>query len=151
MRKDRFSTSAQTRLICSVGMWRSCRRLASWISSTVRRCIHPTAGLDASYLITDDDRKTFSNHFNNSLSSQQDLSCYTRIKCKPDSLAVEQVGTHNELLFEIRGHALYLPNDSEFKCFFFMAKPYPSRNMAMYVLFKYSINFISCICSQNYE
>ena len=80
---------------------------------------------------TVDDKKSFIDHFERSLSNRLDLSCYIRLKCKPSTGASPKLGTgQKELLFELRGHALYLPNDNECKCFFLSAKPFPSRNMA---------------------
>jgi hypothetical protein len=35
-------------------------------------------------------------------------------------------------VFEIRGHPHYDPEQRECRCFFAMARPYPSRNTAMY-------------------
>ncbi|KAL5511317.1 WC2 [Sanghuangporus vaninii] len=81
-------------------------------------------------IVNDVDKRTFDDHLQKSLGSQQDLSCYARLKCKPMGKSSSEQG-NKELLFEIRGHALYLPDDNECKCFFLVAKPYPSRNMAV--------------------
>ncbi|EJD02231.1 uncharacterized protein FOMMEDRAFT_29301 [Fomitiporia mediterranea MF3/22] len=80
-------------------------------------------------IVNDDDKRHFNNHLQNSLSSRQDLSCHARLKCKP--VDEEKQDSQKELLFEVRGHALYTPNDNECKCFLVVAKPYPSRNMAV--------------------
>ncbi|KAL5529549.1 hypothetical protein ACEPAG_5534 [Sanghuangporus baumii] len=81
-------------------------------------------------IVNDIDKRIFDDHLQKSLSSQQDLSCYARLKCKPIGKSSLEQG-NKELLFEVRGHALYLPDDTECKCFFLVAKPYPSRNMAV--------------------
>ncbi|KAL5489977.1 WC2 [Sanghuangporus weigelae] len=81
-------------------------------------------------IVNDIDKRTFDDHLQKSLGSRHDLSCYARLKCKPIGKSSSEQG-NKELLFEVRGHALYLPDDTECKCFFLVAKPYPSRNMAV--------------------
>ncbi|KAH8117038.1 hypothetical protein DFH11DRAFT_1146438 [Phellopilus nigrolimitatus] len=82
-------------------------------------------------LVNDDDKKSFRERLQASLGTEVDLACYARLRCKTGASATEQGANLKELLFEIRGHALRIADDVECKCFFFMAKPYPSRNMAI--------------------
>ena len=64
------------------------------------------------------------------------MLAYARIQCKNEFyVASDYTSAPREVLFEIRGRPHYLPDSEEFKCFFAMAQPYPSRNTAMYVLF----------------
>ena len=59
---------------------------------------------------------------------------YVRIQCKNEFyVASDYTSAPREVLFEIRGRPHFLPDTDEFRCFFAMAQPYPSRNTAMYV------------------
>lgn len=90
----------------------------------------------------DDDKEAFCRRFQDSLTRRQELFCYSRLKSKATFSGTNNTDRsptpiHKELLFEIKGHALYLPEHVECHYFFFMAKPYPSRNMAAYVVHLY--------------
>ncbi|KAI5120479.1 hypothetical protein M0805_006499 [Coniferiporia weirii] len=86
---------------------------------------------DVLELINDDDKKGFQERFQISMNTLRELSCFTRLKCKPATSEEAQGPIQRELLFEVRGRTLYIEDGNESKCHFFMAKPYPSRNMTM--------------------
>lgn len=124
----------------------------------------------------EDDRDAFSARLRRALVSREDLACFTRLKRKPrpalNSAGLSTTNTGSSsgpvtaapdvLLFDVRGHALYLDfelddidgssakhsrrqgapiaNDNDVSgtvLFFLMAKPYPSRNVAMCVYLEY--------------
>lgn len=64
--------------------------------------------------------------------SRGNLLSYARLRCKAEFEGHQAVG-HKEVLFEIQGYPHFLDGDNECKCFFAMARPYPSRNTAVYV------------------
>lgn len=70
--------------------------------------------------------------FAQAIAARGDLLTYARLKCKPEYYgAAEYHAPQKEVLFEIMGYPHVGPDD-ECSCFFAMAKPYPSRNIAMY-------------------
>ncbi|KAH9950301.1 hypothetical protein B0H21DRAFT_870965 [Amylocystis lapponica] len=83
-------------------------------------------------LMNVDDRASFRTAFAESVTTGSSLLTYTRLQCKNDFLVTgDYTSRPREVLFELTGHAHVLPDTHEFKCFFAMAKPYPSRNTAM--------------------
>lgn len=93
----------------------------------------------------DDDKEAFCRRFQDSLNRRQELFCYSRLKSKATFSGTNNTDrsatpVHKELLFEIKGHALYLPEHVECHYFFLVAKPYPSRNMAAYVEHLYNLS-----------
>ena len=74
----------------------------------------------------------------NSLSLE--FTAYTRLKCKgailPGTAMTEP--SSSEMMFEIKGYPHFIFEEAESsrecKCFFLVAKPFPSRNTAMCVL-----------------
>lgn len=84
--------------------------------------------------MADDDQHNFRDDFQRSVETKQELFSYARLKCKRELVTnPNQSTSQKELLFEIKGHPHYMPEDNECKCFFAMAKLYPSRNTAMHV------------------
>ena len=62
------------------------------------------------------------------------MLAYARLQCKNEFyVSANLTSEPREVLFEIRGRPHYLPDSGDFKCYFAMAQPYPSRNTAMYV------------------
>ena len=62
------------------------------------------------------------------------MLAYARLQCKNEFyVSTDYTSAPKEVLFEIRGRPHYLPSSDDFKCYFAMAQPYPSRNTAMYV------------------
>ena len=86
----------------------------------------------------------FQNMFDKSIEQRSEIEVYARLQCKPTepfliSATPGSVGEFSapppkEVLFEIKGYPHFLPDTDEFKCFFAVAKPYPSRNTAMSVV-----------------
>ena len=61
------------------------------------------------------------------------MLAYARLQCKNEFyVSRDYTSAPKEVLFEIRGRPHYLPDTDDFKCYFAMAQPYPSRNTAMY-------------------
>ena len=74
--------------------------------------------------------------FAESVQTRTDLLAYARLQCKNEfNVSRDYTSAPKEVLFEIRGRPHHLPDTDEFKCYFAMAQPYPSRNTAMYVLY----------------
>lgn len=80
----------------------------------------------------DEDQENFRWAFTQSLHSGQDLFVYARFKYdQPPSL---DASAKPGMLFEIKGHAHFAHGQQEPPCFFLSAMPYPSRDIALYVL-----------------
>ncbi|KAI0707790.1 hypothetical protein C8Q76DRAFT_628231 [Earliella scabrosa] len=84
-------------------------------------------------LMNADDREQFRAAFTESVRSKTEMLAYARLQCKNEFYvsATDYSSAPKEVLFEIRGRPHYLPDSDEFKCYFAMAQPYPSRNTAM--------------------
>ena len=81
-----------------------------------------------------DDRGNFRAAFTDSVRSKTEMLAYARLQCKNEFyVSRDYTSAPKEVLFEIRGRPHYLPDTDDFKCYFAMAQPYPSRNTAMYV------------------
>ena len=81
-----------------------------------------------------DDRGNFRAAFADSVRSKTEMLAYARLQCKNEFyVASDYTSAPREVLFEVRGRPHHMPDTDEFKCFFAMAQPYPSRNTAMYV------------------
>lgn len=88
--------------------------------------------VDLTDFMNTDDRVTFRSMVRECIQSKQSLLAYSRLQCKNDFyMASDYSSRPREVLFEITGHSHFLPDTGEFRCFFAMAKPYPSRNTAM--------------------
>lgn len=62
------------------------------------------------------------------------MLAYARLQCKNEFyVSRDYTSAPKEVLFEFRGKPHHIPDTDEFKCYFAMAQPYPSRNTAMYV------------------
>lgn len=87
-----------------------------------------------SYL--EEDRQSFKNSFQESLRTREELLCYARLKRKNHfSQSGDFDPNPQEVLFELKGHPHFIADQENCSCFFAVAKPYPSRNTAMQVLF----------------
>ncbi|KAI0372989.1 GATA-domain-containing protein [Pilatotrama ljubarskyi] len=83
-------------------------------------------------LMNADDRAHFRSAFSESVRSKTEMLVYARLQCKNEFfVASDYTSAPREVLFEIRGRPHFLPDTDEFKCYFAMAQPYPSRNTAM--------------------
>lgn len=81
------------------------------------------------------DKDSFRQMFSQSISQKKDLLTYARLRCTTEYYGgTEYPVPHKEVLFEIMGYPHFMPGEEECTCFFAVAKPYPSRNTAMYVL-----------------
>lgn len=80
------------------------------------------------------DKNSFRQMFSQSIVQKKDLLTYARLRCQPEYYGAAEYGVpQKEVLFEITGYPHSIPGEEECKCFFAVAKPYPSRNTAMYV------------------
>ncbi|TFY51824.1 hypothetical protein EVG20_g10821 [Dentipellis fragilis] len=84
------------------------------------------------------DRDSFRRMFARALAERRELLTYARLRCKAEYLGTAagyaQPLQQKEVLFEIGGYAHFsAPEDVHCRCFFAVAKPYPSRNTAMCV------------------
>ncbi|KAI0748503.1 hypothetical protein C8Q80DRAFT_1103352 [Daedaleopsis nitida] len=80
-----------------------------------------------------DDRENFRKAFTESVQSKTEMLAYARMQWKNEFYmsTTDFSSAPKEVLFEIKGRPHYLPDTGEFKCYFAMAQPYPSRNQAM--------------------
>ncbi|THH27782.1 hypothetical protein EUX98_g6405 [Antrodiella citrinella] len=92
--------------------------------------------------VNQDDIGPFHAAFQRCIHNRSELLTYIRLRCKPASTAhnvsqdfqASASSSVKEVLFEIKGYPHFVPDTgviTECKCFFMMAKPYPSRNTAM--------------------
>ncbi|PIL24287.1 transcription factor [Ganoderma sinense ZZ0214-1] len=78
------------------------------------------------------DRVNFRTAFAESVRARTEMLAYARLQCKNEFFVSANLTPEpREVLFEIRGRPHYLPDSGDFKCYFAMAQPYPSRNTAM--------------------
>ncbi|TCD70958.1 blue light receptor [Steccherinum ochraceum] len=90
--------------------------------------------------VNHDDVGPFQSTFQRSIHHRSELLTYARLRCKPTAASLTQdfqasaKSPVKEVLFELKGYPHFVPDAgavAECKCFFIMAKPYPSRNTAM--------------------
>ncbi|KAG2364521.1 hypothetical protein BDR07DRAFT_1450276 [Suillus spraguei] len=74
-------------------------------------------------LINAEDKQAFRVSFEQSLRSRMEMLSYVRFKY--------QCEYAREVLFEVKGYPHYIDDEQYARCFFAVAKPYPSRNTAM--------------------
>jgi len=89
---------------------------------------------DFADLVNANDRLSFCNTFAHSIARREELHLYARLFCKSDSfthMAVNPPPPSKEVLLEIMGYPHFILGESVCRCFFAVAKPYPSRNTAM--------------------
>jgi len=75
---------------------------------------------------SDEDKHAFRGSFDHSLRSRAEMLSYVRFKCQ-----TEYAAPAKEVLFEVKGYPHYIDDEPRARCFFAVAKPYPSRNTAM--------------------
>ncbi|XP_006458018.1 putative PHRB protein [Agaricus bisporus var. bisporus H97] len=80
--------------------------------------------------IIEQEQTVFQRALQNSIRTNTELLSYVRFKCNPAAQSAQS--STSDILFEIKGYPHFVSDqDPECKCFFAMAKPYPSRNTAM--------------------
>jgi hypothetical protein len=72
-----------------------------------------------------DDQAVFRTNFEESIRNKSELVTYVRLQCNGIRLSYSE-----DVLFEIRGYPPECEADGDY--FFVVAKPYPSRNVAMW-------------------
>ncbi|KAG1754311.1 white collar 2 type of transcription factor [Suillus lakei] len=77
-------------------------------------------------LVNGEDKHAFRALFEQSLRSRMEMLSYVRFKCQS-----EYASPAKEVLFEVKGYPHYIDDEQYARCFFAVAKPYPSRNTAM--------------------
>ncbi|THU88611.1 GATA-domain-containing protein [Dendrothele bispora CBS 962.96] len=78
-----------------------------------------------------DDQRTFRACFEDSLRRRSELLVYVRLKCNSPGTSFP-FSPMKEILFELKGYAKFAhEEDTTCQCFFAMAKPYLSRNIAL--------------------
>lgn len=83
---------------------------------------------------TANDRLGFCETYARSIERHEELQFYARFFCKSDSfthMTVTPPPPVKEVLLEIVGYPHFITGESTCRCFFVVAKPYPSRNVAM--------------------
>ncbi|KAG1743930.1 white collar 2 type of transcription factor [Suillus occidentalis] len=77
-------------------------------------------------LVNGEDKHAFRASFEQSLRSRMEMLSYVRFKCQN-----EYTSPAKEVLFEVKGYPHYIDDEQYARCFFAVAKPYPSRNTAI--------------------
>jgi hypothetical protein len=80
------------------------------------------------------DRPGFIETYARSIQRREDFHFYARLFCKSDTfthMTVTPPHPDKEVLLEIMGYPHFVLGENTCKCFFGVAKPYPSRNTAM--------------------
>lgn len=87
--------------------------------------------IDRNFLdfVNAEDQQAFHVAFQDSLHTRKEMNAYIRLQCK-NGFAVQHI-PQSQVLFELKGYPLYLENETSPRCFLAVAKPYPSRNVAM--------------------
>lgn len=76
-----------------------------------------------------EDHRAFRVAFDESLRTHTEMNSYVRLRAR--SLITPQTIPQSEVLFEVKGCPYFIQNELAPRCFFAVAKPYPSRNVAM--------------------
>ncbi|KAG1800891.1 white collar 2 type of transcription factor [Suillus plorans] len=76
--------------------------------------------------VNGEDQHAFRVSFEQSLRLRMEMLSYVRFKCQS-----EYTSPAKEVLFEVKGYPHYIDDEQYPRCFFAVAKPYPSRNTAM--------------------
>ncbi|KAF8559728.1 hypothetical protein OG21DRAFT_1502956 [Imleria badia] len=80
-------------------------------------------------LVNAEDQRAFHVAFDESLRTRTEINSYVRLKARfpitPQNIP------QSEVLFEVKGYPHFIENELAPRCFFTVAKPYPSRNVAM--------------------
>lgn len=79
-----------------------------------------------SFISSGEDKHAFRVSFEQSLRLRMEMLSYVRFKCQS-----EYTSPAKEVLFEVKGYPHYIDDEQYPRCFFAVAKPYPSRNTAM--------------------
>ncbi|KAI6005803.1 white collar 2 type of transcription factor [Pisolithus albus] len=87
--------------------------------------------IDRNFLefVNAEDQQAFHVAFQDSLHTRKEMNSYVRLQCK-NGFAMQHF-PQSQVLFELKGYPLYLENETSPRCFLAVAKPYPSRNVAM--------------------
>ncbi|KIM55062.1 hypothetical protein SCLCIDRAFT_1221475 [Scleroderma citrinum Foug A] len=80
-------------------------------------------------IVNTEDQQTFHVAFQESLRTRMEMNSYIRLQCI-NGFAVQHTPP-SQVLFELKGYPLYIDNESTPRCFFAVAKPFPSRNVTM--------------------
>ena len=76
-----------------------------------------------------EDQRAFHVAFDESLRTRTEMNSYVRLKARAPT--TPQNIPQSEVLFEVKGYPHFIENELAARCFFAVAKPYPSRNVAM--------------------
>ncbi|KAI9571387.1 white collar 2 type of transcription factor [Boletus coccyginus] len=86
--------------------------------------------IDCSFTdLVNQDQRAFHVAFDESLRTRTEMNSYVRLKAS--SPTTPQKIPQSEVLFEVKGYPHFIENELAARCFFAVAKPYPSRNVAM--------------------
>jgi hypothetical protein len=80
------------------------------------------------------DRHGFCDTYSHCIERREELNFYARFLCKSDAfthMTITPPPPTKEILLEIIGYPHFILGESTCRCFFVVAKPYPSRNAAM--------------------
>ncbi|KAF9013936.1 hypothetical protein BDQ17DRAFT_1418879 [Cyathus striatus] len=83
--------------------------------------------------VNPEDHASFRTSFNDSMRTKTEMLSYVRLKCHtPPTTYGAPATISRDLLFEVKGYPHFLEEEpGSPRCFFIMAKPYPSKNTAL--------------------
>jgi len=137
-RRKRWADLLMTELSEAIVLVLSSRRTVLFCNPAVREILgwqdEDLIDSDFKDLVNVNDRLGFCDTYAHSIERREELHFYARFFCKSDSfthLPISPTPPAKEVLLEIIGYPHVIMGESTCRCFFVVAKPYPSRNAAM--------------------
>jgi len=137
-RRKRWADLLMTELSEAIVLVLSSRRKVLFCNPAVREILgwqdEELIDRDFKDLVNANDRLGFCETYARSIERREELQFYARFFCKSDPFAhttVTPPPPAKEVLLEIVGYPHFIIGESTCRCFFVVAKPYPSRNVAM--------------------
>jgi len=136
-RRKRWADLLLTELSEAIVLVLSSRRKVLFCNPAVREILgwqdEDLIDSDFKDLLNANDRLGFCETYARSIDRREELQFYARFFCKSDSFTHPSVTPPpvKEVLLEIIGYPHFIMGESTCRCFFVVAKPYPSRNVAM--------------------
>ncbi|KAH9997483.1 hypothetical protein BJV77DRAFT_1065110 [Russula vinacea] len=136
-RRKRWADLLVTELSEAIVLVLSSRRKVLFCNPAVREILgwqdEELIDRDFKDLVNVNDRLGLCETYARSIERREELHFYARFFCKSDSFTHMSIPPPpaKEVLLEIIGYPHFILGESACKCFFVVAKPYPSRNAAM--------------------
>ncbi|KAI9458016.1 hypothetical protein F5148DRAFT_1221423 [Russula earlei] len=136
-RRKRWADLLMTELSEAIVLILSPRRKVLFCNPAVREILgwqdEDLVDRDFRDLVNANDRLGFCETYARSIERREELHFFARLLCKSDSFTHMTITSPptKEVLFEVIGYPHFVIGESSCRCFFAVAKPYPSRNTAM--------------------